>query len=79
MNQNTAGAVLLLIIAAGGLVTGRPAAWHFSALSAALAFVEHELRHAFDQFQHREIALAGAVVGIASWIAVAAAAIALTI
>lgn len=44
MDQNTSGAVLLLILAAAGFVQQQPSVWMLAGFTAALAFVTVELR-----------------------------------
>lgn len=74
MNQNTAGAVLVLILAAAGFVNDKPAAWGLVALSAALAFLKAELDRADVLFNWPELQWAAAASALASWVAVIAAA-----
>lgn len=77
MNQNTSGAVLLLIIAAAGLYTNHPLAWVLAAATAALAFLANELRDAANLFGVSRLSVAAEVVAIASWITIAAASLSL--
>jgi hypothetical protein len=44
MDQNTSGAVLLLILAAAGFIQHQPAVWMLAGLTAGLAFLTVELR-----------------------------------
>jgi hypothetical protein len=44
MNRNTSGAILVLIIAAAGLVHDKPWAWGFAAATCALAFLSEEMK-----------------------------------
>lgn len=44
MNKNTAGALLVLIIAAAGLVHDKPWAWGLAVVTCALAFLAEEMR-----------------------------------
>jgi hypothetical protein len=74
MNQNTAGAVLLLIIAAAGLHNNVPAAWWLAGITAALAFVNHEVRALYEVSGRQGLAKAGFVIAFLSWLTVAAAA-----
>ncbi|PAQ09550.1 hypothetical protein [Mesorhizobium temperatum] len=74
MNKNTAGAVLVLIIAAAGLVYDKPWAWGFAAATCALAFLAEKLS---------ELDTVGAAIlrlgfALLSWATVVAAFIALT-
>lgn len=73
MNQNTAGAVLVLILAAAGLVQDQPAVWALAAVTAALAFVCHEVGLLYD-FSGRPLfwGLRNALA-LASWATVALA------
>lgn len=75
MNQNTSGAVLLLILAVAGFVGHEPAVWGLAALSAALAFIKAELDLAHVLFGWPELQWATAASALASWVAVAVAAL----
>lgn len=46
MNQNVSGAVLLLLIGAGGIAFNHPAALLLAIVTAALAFLTEEVRSA---------------------------------
>lgn len=75
MNKNTAGAALVLIIAAAGLVTHEPAAWGFAAFTCALAFLCEEMRD-FGTIGAEIVRLG---LALASWATIAIAAFALLI
>lgn len=75
MNQNTAGAVLVSIIATAGFVTDHPSVWGLAALTAALAFVRQELDDADDLFGFPALGTLGTYAALASWVAIIAAAI----
>lgn len=79
MNQNTSGAVLLLIIAAAGLHTNHPVAWFLAGLTAGLAFISNELRTVFELHTNPAMGVAALVVAVASWITTLAAVAALFI
>jgi hypothetical protein len=73
MNKNTAGAVLLLVIAAAGLVSGNAFAVAMVIVTCALTFITEELR---DARHYLPIELA-VIPAVASWLTTAAAALSL--
>jgi hypothetical protein len=77
MNQNTAGAVLLVILAAAGFVQHVPAAWALAALAAALAFLKAEADRGDVLFDGLHWRRAAAVCALGSWFAVALAVLSL--
>jgi hypothetical protein len=77
MNQNTAGAVLLLILAVAGFHTETPAAWWFAGLAASLAFVGEEARAWHSNHGGFNAFAIGLGLAVASWVAVAISAISL--
>ena len=77
MNQNTSGAVLVLILAAAGLIQHEPVTWGLAALAAALAFIKAELELAHVLFQWPQLRVAVFVAALASWVSVVFAALAL--
>lgn len=79
MNQNTAGAVLLLIIAAAGFQTNHPAAWWLAGITAGLAFVANEVRNANELIGSDTLARVGNGLALLSWLTVAAAAVVLAV
>lgn len=79
MNQNTAGAVLLLVLAAAGLVYGTPVAVALVAVTAALAFLAEDCRDAGKNGCGVQYLLVGFGMAVLSWITTAAAAVSLII
>ncbi|MER8481183.1 hypothetical protein [Mesorhizobium sp. M1322] len=77
MNQNTAGAVLLLVLAAAGFVHNNPMAWGFVALTAALAFVAQELREAGLVSAKPVLFWSDIGAAVLSWVTIAVAALSL--
>jgi hypothetical protein len=77
MNQNTAGAVLLLILAAAGLHTDTWAAWWFAGCAAGLAFVANEARDYYGNGGGYAALAMGTGFAVASWAAVAVSALSL--
>lgn len=68
MNQNTAGALLLAIIAAAGLLHDKPMAWVFAIVTAALAFLAAEVRAVDDYLlDWKTRVIAGNAIALASW------------
>ncbi|OWK18309.1 hypothetical protein AJ88_03770 [Mesorhizobium amorphae CCBAU 01583] len=76
MNKNTAGALLVLIIAAAGLVHDKPWAWGLAAVTCALAFLAEELG---DVTSSVGTAIARVGVALLSWATIVAAFFALTV
>lgn len=79
MNQNTSGAVLVLILAAAGFATNQPAMWGLAAMTAALAFIKAELDLAHVLFQFPELQAAAVAATLASWAAALTAALILIV
>ncbi|MBZ9807686.1 hypothetical protein [Mesorhizobium sp. ESP-6-2] len=77
MNQNTAGAVLLLILAAAGFHTNTPVAWWFAGLTAALAFLAEEARAYHEVHGGFNAAAVRFGLAVASWATVVISAISL--
>lgn len=75
MNKNTSGALLVLIIAAAGLVHDKPWAWGLAAVTCALAFLAEE----FADVDTLGSALLRVCIAVLSWVTVAAAFLALTV
>lgn len=75
MNTNFAGVMLVGILAAGGFVYDRPAAVFLAALTAALAFVATDIRQGVAT--PLPLLWTSFVLAIASWVAIAAASVAL--
>lgn len=79
MNQNTAGAVLVLILATAGFVTGQPVTWMLAGFTAALAFLKFELDAMHDAFGFPVLWKLSTISALASWACAVAAAIALLV
>lgn len=77
MNQNTAGAVLLIILAVAGFVQHEPAAWAFAAIAAALAFLKAEFDRADVLFDRNYLRAGAAATAFGSWVSVVLAALSL--
>lgn len=79
MNQNTAGAVLVLILGAGGFVTDQPTVWMLAIFTSALAFLKCELDAMHDAFGFPVLWKLSTATALASWACAAAAAIILLV
>lgn len=79
MNKNTAGAVLMLVLAAAGFIWAKPVAVGFVVLACIGASVTEELRDASPLTRRYGVLLAAAsiVTALISWVAVVAALFAL--
>ncbi|RWI22869.1 MAG: hypothetical protein EOQ92_18315 [Mesorhizobium sp.] len=73
MNKNTAGAVLVLIVAATGLMHDNPWACGLAAATCALAFLAEEVR----EVSTIGAAIIGVGLALASWATITLAAVAL--
>lgn len=70
MNKNTAGAVLILIIAAAGLYRDVPEAWVLAAVTCALAFLAEELRDVGSLHGRPDIVSLASIPALASWVTI---------
>jgi len=75
MNKNTAGAVLVLILAAYGIVNDETAVWVLAAATAALAFLASEALDYSDLHRSDFAMKLNVGFALASWATVAGAAL----
>jgi hypothetical protein len=73
MNKNTAGAVLMLIVAAAGLHRNVPEAWVFAAMTCVLVFVTEELRDVGNLYGRADLGAFAAITAVGSWVSAAIA------
>lgn len=79
MNTNTSGAILLLILAMAGLMTGNAPVYLLAAVTAALAFVTDDLTNYFGRHATSGELRLIRILALASWGTTAAAFILLLI